>query len=100
MSDSDALVLLSGGTAIRVGGREVAVTRTQYRLLAALAAEPGRALSRAELVERGIGELVSERTVDVHVKDLRRNLGPDRWRIETVRGPGCRWVEREGTAAQ
>src|SRR5262249_5571650 len=88
---TDDLELLPGGTAVRVGGREVAVTRTQYRLLAALVAEPGRALSRAELVERGIGDLVEERTVDVHIKELRRKLGPDRWRIETVRGRGYRW---------
>jgi len=90
MSDSDALVLLPGDT-VRVGGREVVLTPTQFRLLAVLAGEPGRALSRAELVERGIGDLVSERTVDVHVKELRRKLGADRWRIETVRGLGYRW---------
>jgi len=90
MPDTDALVLLPGDT-IRVGGREVLLTPTQYRLLAVLLAEPGRVFSRAELVERGIGDLVEERTVDVHVMDLRRKLGPDRWRIETARGPGYRW---------
>ena len=85
------LELVPERLAVRVGGREVALTRTQFRLLSMLHAEPGRTFSRAELVETGIGDLVSERTVDVHVKELRRKLGSDGWRIETVRGSGYRY---------
>jgi DNA-binding response OmpR family regulator len=48
------------------------------------------AVARAELVEKGIGDLVSERTVDVHIKELRHNLESEAWRIETVRGRGYR----------
>jgi DNA-binding response OmpR family regulator len=71
--------------------REVAVTPTQFRLLALLLAEPGRPFSRAELVERAIGTRVTERTVDAHVKDLRRKLGPIGSKIETIRGCGYRY---------
>ena len=88
---SESITLLAERNAVRIGEREVVLTRTQYRLLAALAKEPGRTFSRAELVEGGIGDLVSERTVDVHVKEIRRKLGEDGWRIETVRGKGYRY---------
>jgi two-component system phosphate regulon response regulator PhoB len=67
------------------------LTPTQFRLLAVLLGEPGRAFSRAELVERGIGDLVTERTVDVHVKDLRRRLGEWGSRVVAVRGVGYRY---------
>jgi len=89
------LLLVPERSAVRIGEREVTVTKTQFRLLSVLVAEPHRTFIRAELVEQGIGDLVSERTVDVHVKELRRKLGPEGWRIETVRGRGyrCR-VER------
>jgi two-component system phosphate regulon response regulator PhoB len=69
----------------------VTLTQTQFRLLRVLLAEPNRTFSRAELVQKGIGNLVSERTVDVHIKELRRKLGSDGWRIETVRGRGYRY---------
>ena len=90
-SSTASLVLVPERFAVRIGEREVIVTRTQFRLLGVLVAEPGRTFSRAELVEKGIGDLVSERTVDAHVKELRRKLKPDGWRIETVRGRGYRY---------
>ena len=43
------------------------------------------------VVERGIGDVVEERTVDVHIKELRRKLGTYGSRIETVRGQGYRY---------
>ena len=55
--------LLPERCAVRVGRREVALSPTEFRLLARLVAEPGRALTRAELVERVIGTAVAERTV-------------------------------------
>jgi DNA-binding response OmpR family regulator len=80
--------------AVDVGDREVVLTPTQFRLLAVLAGEPGRTFSRAELVERAFGAPVDERTVDVHIKDLRRKLEPNEQRIETVRGRGYRCAEK------
>ncbi len=77
--------------AVEAGGREVVLTATQFRLLAALMEEPGHVFSREELVTRAFSTRVSGRTVDVHVKELRRKLEPDEWRIETVRGHGYRY---------
>ena len=90
------LALVPERSAVRAGGREVALTPTQFRLLSVLLEEPGRAFSRAELVERGIGDLVTERTVDVHVKGLRRRLGEWGPRVVAVRGVGYRYRPGEG----
>lgn len=84
------VVLVSERLAVQIGGRAIPVTPTQFRLLAVLAGEPGRTFTRTELVERGIGTLVTERTVDVHIKELRRKIGPG-LHIETVRGVGYRY---------
>jgi DNA-binding response OmpR family regulator len=84
--------LIPERSAVRLGQREVGVTPTQFRLLALLMAEPGRTFSRAELVDRAIGTRVTERTVDVHVKELRRKLGPVGSRIEALRGSGYRFL--------
>jgi DNA-binding response OmpR family regulator len=78
-------------SAVLAGDRELSLTPTQFRLLSVLLGQPGRAFSRAELVERGIGDLVTERTVDVHVKELRRRLGEWGSRIVAVRGVGYRY---------
>jgi DNA-binding response OmpR family regulator len=91
----DPVVLVPERSAVRLGKREVAITPTQFRLLALLMAEPGRPFSRAELVERVVGTSVSERAVDVHVKELRRKLGPLRYRIEAVRGCGYCYIPEE-----
>ncbi|WP_457633220.1 response regulator transcription factor [Oceanithermus desulfurans] len=74
----------------RCGEAPVALSPTQLRLLAALAQAEGRALSRHELLDQ-LGEAyVDTRTVDAHVKNLRRRLGPCGAQIETVRGVGYR----------
>ncbi|HEY8449768.1 MAG TPA: winged helix-turn-helix domain-containing protein, partial [Bacillota bacterium] len=80
---------------VRVGGRTVAVTPTEFRLLEVLASEPGRAFSRHELLDAvwGEGYLGDPRVVDVHISHLRAKVErqPDRpRRILTVRGFGYR----------
>ncbi|HEX3552982.1 MAG TPA: response regulator transcription factor [Thermoanaerobaculia bacterium] len=77
---------------VAVRGERVTLTRHELQLLAALARAPGRAFSRTELVERAFGWDYEgmERTVDVHVKNLRRKLGAT-W-IETVFGVGYRFA--------
>ncbi len=77
-----------------VGGKPVELTPTEFRLLECLLRQPGRAFTRHQLMDAAIGEgsVVLERTIDVHVKTLRRKLGtPDL--IETVRGVGYRFKE-------
>ncbi len=72
-------------------GRQVVLTRTEFDLLTALSSRPGRAWSRYELVGRvqGHGYEGYERTVDAHVKNLRRKLGDDsRQPVFVVTVPG------------
>ena len=90
-ADQPEYHLLPDRSAVQVGLREVVVTPTQFQLLAVLISEPGRTFTRTELIEKGIGVLVGLRTVDVHIKELRRKLEPDDGRIETVRGKGYRY---------
>ena len=94
--EAPELTLLPAQSAVLAGGRELTLTPTQFRLLAVLLGQPGRAFSRAELVERGIGGLVTERTVDVHVKELRRRLGEWGARVVAVRGVGYRYKAAAG----
>jgi two-component system phosphate regulon response regulator PhoB len=75
--------------------RELDLTPTEFRLLECLVRQPGRAFSRHQLMDAAIGEgaIVLERTIDVHIKTLRRKLG-DMDLIETVRGIGYRFREQ------
>jgi two-component system phosphate regulon response regulator PhoB len=78
-----------------VQGRELDLTPTEFRLLECLLRQPGRAFTRSQLMDTAIGEgaVVLERTIDVHVKSLRRKLGAAGEFIETVRGVGYRFRE-------
>lgn len=83
-----------------VGERLVRLTRTEFDLLSTLAARPGRVWSRLELVARVQPEEhdAYERTIDAHVKNLRRKLGdhPPRL-VVTVPGVGYKLgVDRDG----
>ena len=74
------------------------LTPTEFRLLECLLRQPGRAFSRHQLMDTAIGEgsIVLERTIDVHVKTLRKKLqvkGTALDLIETVRGVGYRLRE-------
>ena len=80
---------------VRVDGRPRKLTLTEFELLKALAARPGRVYSRLELTYRTRGHAFEgyERTVDVHVKNLRRKIEADPANpriVETVRGVGYR----------
>ena len=72
------------------GDRQLDLSPTQLRLLASLAARPGQALRRQELLTGQTDGFADERTVDAHVKNLRRRLGPCAEQLETVRGVGYR----------
>ncbi|HJY33853.1 MAG TPA: response regulator transcription factor [Vicinamibacterales bacterium] len=78
---------------VRVAGRPVALTRTEFRLLEALFSQPGRTFTRDELVARAFGPDYegTDRTIDTHITNLRRKLEPDEPRhIVTVHGVGYR----------
>lgn len=74
-------------------GRDLELTAVEFRLLKVLAETPGRVWSRAQLVDRLYtdGRVVTDRTVDSHVKNLRRKLAqasPDRELIRSIYGVG------------
>jgi two-component system phosphate regulon response regulator PhoB len=78
-----------------VENEELDLTPTEFRLLECLLRQPGRAFTRTQLMDSAIeeGALVLERTIDVHIKSLRRKLGVAGDFIETVRGVGYRFKE-------
>jgi DNA-binding response OmpR family regulator len=84
--------LVADRLAVLVGTQEVVLTATQFRILAVLMVEPSHVFSREELVKRAFTDRVSGRTVDVHIKEIRRKLGHQEWRIQTVRGKGYRFI--------
>ena len=74
-----------------LGGRELELTPKEFELLAALARDPGAAVSRQRLLAEvwQTSWYGSSKTIDVHVAALRKKLGDPGW-IETVRGVGFR----------
>ena len=89
------LVIDEPRRAVTVRGREVLLTPTEWGILAALATVPGRVYSRFELINRVRGYEFEgyERTVDSHVKNLRRKIEDDPGNpgiVQTVLGGGYR----------
>lgn len=85
----------SAGHRVTAGGNAVRLGPTEYRLLQFLMSHPDRVYSREQLLDRvwGANVYVEERTVDVHVRRLRKALSPngaDKY-IQTVRGAGYRF---------
>lgn len=78
---------------VTMNDQPVSLTRSEFQLLESLARQPGRVFSRAELIDAALGEdtLVLERTIDVHIRSLRKKLGDGAELIETVRGVGYRF---------
>jgi len=78
-----------------VGNRNLDLTRSEFKLLETLIRQPGRAFDRSELIDAALGEdtLVLERTIDVHIRALRKKLDDQADLIETVRGVGYRFKE-------
>lgn len=76
---------------IHCQGREIMLTAQEFKLLELLVSHPGRVFTRAQVLNRawGDGGLVTDRTIDVHVKSLRKKFGKFEF-IETVRGIGYR----------
>ena len=92
------LQLDTAGHRVTADGREIRLGPTEYRLLHFLMTHTDRVYSRAQLLDRvwGANVYVEERTVDVHVRRLRKALadaGADDY-IQTVRGAGYRYSTR------
>jgi two-component system, OmpR family, phosphate regulon response regulator PhoB len=76
-----------------LNGEAVDLTPSEFRLLETLIRQPGRAFDRTELVDSALGSdaMVLERTIDVHIRSLRKKFGEHADLIETVRGVGYRF---------
>jgi two-component system, OmpR family, alkaline phosphatase synthesis response regulator PhoP len=80
---------------VRVQGKPVDLTSTEFSLLHVLARRPGRVLTRDQIIDAVKGEdyAVTDRAVDVQIVGLRKKLGPCSDCIQTVRGVGYRCRE-------
>ena len=81
--------------AVTVNEENLTLTKSEFKLLETLIRQPGRAFGRVELVDAALGEdtMVLDRTIDVHVRALRKKMGDAAELIETVRGVGYRFRE-------
>lgn len=98
------LVIDMTGHKVTIGGEEIDLTASEFKLLTTLARYPGRVYSRMELVEKVLGYDFEgyERTIDSHVKNLRAKLGDNprspRW-LHTVHGVGYRFENPNATGS-
>jgi two-component system alkaline phosphatase synthesis response regulator PhoP len=76
---------------IRLKGREVALPRKEFELLALLASKPGKVFLRQEILDKVWGRdvIVGDRTIDVHVRKIRKKLEDDL--IQTIKGVGYKF---------
>jgi len=84
---------------IEVDGRPIDCTPAEFELLRTMAAQPGRAFTRRQLLEdlHGFDRYITERTVDTHVMNLRKKIEPDTGkptRLVTVYGIGYKLADR------
>jgi two-component system phosphate regulon response regulator PhoB/two-component system alkaline phosphatase synthesis response regulator PhoP len=79
----------------RVGGASVELTSTEFKILAFLASKKGRVLSRDQILDHlwGHEKIVLDRTVDVHIKNIREKLGSAARFIKNIRSVGYKVEE-------
>lgn len=89
-----ALRIDPGAREVTVAGEEIELSRTEFDLLSALAAQPRMTLSRQQLLEAvwGEGWFGDDHVIDVHMSNLRKKLGSPAY-VSTVRGYGYRMGE-------
>src|SRR5262245_23954531 len=92
------VVVDTGRREVKVGDRVLDLTATEFDLLVELARQPGRVFTRAQLLGALHGVVVEsyERTVDAHIKNIRRKLEPDPHQpryLLTVHGVGYRFAD-------
>lgn len=84
------------GYEVVVGDDYIPLTATEFRLLEFLARYPNRVFTRDQLLNSSISEnaFVIDRNIDVHIRGIRKKLGPRSKHIQTVRGVGYRFSTR------
>ena len=93
---TDGLVLNEAGYKASISGKDLGLTAVEFQLLKVLAAQPGRLYSREQLMDAMYRDerIVSDRTVDSHIKKLRRkiaDIAPERDLIVSVYGVGYKF---------
>ncbi len=89
------LIIDPGKHEVKIKDEIIGLTSTEFKLLHHLASSRGRAFSREQLLNRvvGMGVVVVDRNIDVHIRALRKKLGERSDMIQTIRGVGYRFVE-------
>jgi DNA-binding response OmpR family regulator len=88
---------------VQLAGELVEITPAEFKILACLAASPGRAFSRQQLLEHAFGfdHYVFDRTIDVHVMNLRKKIEPEPGSpayLKTVYGVGYKLADKVVTS--
>ena len=80
---------------VNVDDELISLTATEFKILHQLASQSGRAFTREQLLNRvvGLGVVVVDRNIDVHIRALRKKLGDASDMIQTIRGVGYRLVD-------
>ncbi len=101
MLQVDDLTIFEDEYRATLDGKDLGLTLTEFELLRYLVRHPRKAFTRQQLLETIWQDamMVTERTVDAHIKNLREKLGPFARHIQTVRGVGYRFV-RDGIAEE
>src|SRR5438445_3837498 len=83
---------------VRIAGRRVDLTKTEFQILSTMARQPGRIFTRSQLLDavKGVAFESYERAIDAHIKNIRRKIEPQPGRqqyVLTVFGVGYRFAE-------
>ncbi len=94
----DNLTIFEDEYRASLDGKDLGLTLTEFELVRYLVRHPKKAYTRQQLLETIWKDamMVTERTVDAHIKNLREKLGSFADNIQTVRGVGYRFVREEG----
>jgi len=80
---------------VRINGEVIALTPTEYGLIKTLALQPGRAFTRNALLRQAGGAYAEERTIDAHIRSIRKKLGDKAELIQTIRGRGYCLIDEQ-----
>lgn len=89
----DAIMVDQERHVVGKGGEEIMMPRKEFNLLTLLHSQPGKLFTREEIYDTvwGSGVVVGERTIDVHIRNLRKKIGEDH--IVTVKGVGYKYED-------
>lgn len=89
----ERLTIDPAGREVAVSEEPIKLTKTEYDILYLLAGRPARVFSRERIIDavRGDDFAITDRIVDYQISNLRKKLGDQGWRIETVRGIGYKF---------